>query len=356
MTKKIQKIIYILLISLIIYLIFLITPKLSNIFIFIFNIIKPFLIASILAFLLHPLVLFTQKFVKKRGLSVAIVLIILLIIMIIFIRYVANILIYELEHLSIKLPDLINELENIINKILSYIPLFKNYKISLKDIIDNNTNIIDDVIFTSETLNTLLSGFKYLLITPIILIYLLLDYEKIINKIRSYLIENKKERFKNYLGELNRTMSSYIRGILIVMFILFVIFTLIFAILNVENGMVFALIIAITNVIPYLGAWIGTSLPVLYVLLTSYKKAIVVLVVCIIMQTIEADILTPLIQGKKTKLHPLIIVLSLLFFGSLFGFLGMLLAVPLAAIINITIKHYPISYIKDKFNDNYLKE
>lgn len=345
LSEKIKKIIYILLLSLVVYLFFLIIPKLTNIFNFIFDIIKPFLIAFILSFLLHPLVSFIQKYVKKRGIAVIIVLILFSVLIIIFIKYISNILIFEFEHLSVKMPEIIKELENILNKLLSSIPIFKNYSISLEDLINKNGNIIQDTIFTSETLNKLLNSFKYILITPIILIYLLLDYEKIINGIRQYLINNKKEKFKNYLGELNKTMSSYIRGVLLVMFILFTIFTIVFSILDVENAMVFALIMAITNVIPYLGSWIGTSLPVLYVLLTSYKKAIIVLVVCIIIQTLEADFLTPLVQGKKTKLHPLIIVLSLLFFGSLFGFIGMLIAVPMAAIINITLKYYPINNI-----------
>ena len=56
--------------------------------------------------------------------------------------------------------------------------------------------------------------------------------------------------------------------------------------------------------------------------------------------------LSPYIQGKKVKLHPLLLMLSLLFFGSLFGFIGMLIAVPMAAFINVTIKHYPISIFK----------
>ena len=198
-------------------------------------------------------------------------------------------------------------------------------------------------------MNKFLSGFKYVLIVPIILLYLLLDYEKILSSLRIFLIKNNKVKFKNYLGELHKTMSSYIRGVLLVMFILFALFTIIFLILNVENGMVFALIISITNVIPYLGSWIGTSLPVLYVLLSSYNKAIVVLIICVIIQTIEADVLTPLIQGKKTKLHPLIIMLSLLFFGSIFGFIGMMIAVPMAAIINITLKYYPLKDIKNLF-------
>ena len=112
--------------------------------------------------------------------------------------------------------------------------------------------------------------------------------------------------------------------------------------MGIENGMIFALIIALTNAIPYVGSWIGTAFPVIYVLLSSKRKAIVLLVICIVVQTIEADILTPLIQGKKTQLHPLIIVLSLMIFGVLFGFVGMIIAVPLSAIISITLKYYPL--------------
>lgn len=349
LTEKIKKIVYILLLSLLIYIIFLIIPKISNVLIFIFNIIKPFLIGFIIAFLLQPFVSKIQKYVKRRGFAVAIVLVIFAILLIIFIKYIANVLIYEFEHLSNKMPEIIKELEIIINKVFDQIPFLEKYSISLEDIITNNSNIITDTIFTSEMLNKLLNGFKYILIIPIILLYLLLDYEKILSKIRTFLVKNNKIKFKNYLGELHQTMSSYIRGVLLVMFILFMLFTIIFLIFDVENGMVFALIIAITNVIPYLGSWIGTSLPVLYVLLTSYNKAIVILVICVIVQTLEADLLTPLIQGKKTKLHPLIIILSLLLFGSLFGFIGMMIAVPMAAIINITLKHYPLNNLKNLF-------
>lgn len=349
LTEKIKRIIYILLLSLLIYIVFLITPKVTNIINFIFTVIAPFLLSFILAFLLQPFVSKIQKYVKRRGIAVAIVLFILIILLLIFIKYIANVMIYEFEHLSNKLPDIIKELENILNKLFDQIPFLKKYEISLEDLINNNSNLITDTIFTSKTLSKLLSGFKYILIVPIILLYLLLDYEKILSKIRTFLIENKKEKFKNYLGELHQTMSSYIRGVLLVMSILFMLFTIIFLILEVDNGMVFALIIAITNVIPYLGSWIGTSMPVLYVLLSSYNKAIIVLVICVIVQTLEADVLTPLIQGKKTKLHPLVIMLSLLFFGSVFGFIGMMIAVPMAAIINITLKYYPLRNIKNIF-------
>lgn len=126
------------------------------------------------------------------------------------------------------------------------------------------------------------------------------------------------------------------------MFILFMVFSITFSIIGLDNSIIFALIISFTNIIPYLGSWIGTSLPVLYALLSSTKLAIIVLVCCIVIQILEADFLTPFIQGKKIKIHPLLIVFSLLIFGTLFGFFGMLIAVPATAFISITLKYYPL--------------
>lgn len=346
LTEKIKKLIYILLLSLVIYLIFLIFPRISGILNLFYNISKPFIIAFVFAFILQPIVKYIQKFVIKRNIAIIIVIILFSSIIFFFLKYIANTLVYEFEQFSSKFPNLIFEIEKIINEILNKIPILNNYQISLENIIENY-HLFDDKLFTTETINKIISFGRYLLITPIILIYLLIDYEKIIENIKNYLIKNNKIRFKNYLSELNQTIFSYFRGVLLVMFILFMIFSIVFLILKIENGMVFALIIAITNIIPYIGSWIGTSIPVFYALLSSYNKALIVLIICIIIQTIEANILTPLIQEKNTKLHPLFIIFSLLLFGSIFGFIGMMFAVPIAVIIKITLKYYPINILKN---------
>lgn len=348
--EKIKKLIYTLLLAINLYLLFLIIPKLSNLFNGIISIILPFIIAFSIAFILHPFVLFIQKYTKKKWIAVGIVLLMLIIVLFIFFKYTLSILINELQMLSSNIPELIKKLETMINDFFLKVPFLENYKISLQDIIDKffdkNNNVIQETIFSNETFSLILNIGKYIIITPIILIYLLLDYEKIISSFRDYLIKNEKIKFKDYLGELNKTISSYFRGMLLVMLILFLVFSITFMILGIENGMIFAFIIAITNAIPYLGSWIGTLFPVTYVLLTTPNKTLLVLIICIIIQILEADVLTPLVQGKKTKLHPLIIVLSLMVFGVIFGFFGMIIAVPLSAIISITLKYYPIKIFK----------
>lgn len=352
MNEKIKRLIYYLLLIVIIYLIFLVSPKLSNLLTIIIQIILPFLIAFVFTFILHPLVSKIQKLVKRRWIAVFIVMLLLIVSIFLLLKYVITILINEFEVLSNKLPDLIDQLETIINNIFNKTSILKEYTFSidafLQKYLNKNNDILENSSIASKIMNLILDLGKYVLIIPIIIIYMLMDYEVLISKFRDYLIKTNKIRFKNYLQELHQTMTSYFRGVLFIMLLLFMVFTIIFLIMDIENGMLFAFVIAITNIIPYIGSWIGTGLPVVYVLLTQPNKTLIVLIVCVVIQTIEADFLTPLIQGKQTKIHPLIIIISLLVFSNIFGFIGMLISVPMTAIIMITLKHYPIKLVKNK--------
>lgn len=342
---KIKKLAYILLLIVNSYLFLLMIPKIYPIISFIFKIIFPFLVAFIISFLLNPIVIILEKQVKKRWLAVLIVLLVSIIIIFFFTNYILNILINEVEELNNKLPSILKQLDDKLNSIINNIPLVKDFNINLYETINKYLNE-SKININSETINKLFSILKYIFITPIILIYFLLDFEKIKENIKSYLIKNNKHKLIDYLSDLNKTMISYFKGIFLVMTILFMTFSTVFLILKVENGLFFAFLIAITNIIPYLGSWIGTSIPVLYVLITDTNKAIIILIICIIIQTLESDFITPMIQGKQIKLHPLIVVLSLLVFGSLFGFLGMIIAVPISAILKVTMKHYPFKILK----------
>lgn len=349
-TKAINKIIFILLSILLLYVLFLIIPHLSKYITTLFDIILPFIISFVIAYILQPIVLFFQKIVKKRWISVVIVFIVTIALLFLISKYLVTITIEELEILKNKLPDIIDEVDFLINNIIKKIPFINKNNISIKESIANylSKSRIEKSIFSNNTLYKLINIIKYVILVPIIIVYLLLDYEKIICSFRNYLEKNRLNRFKDYLGELNQVMSSYFKTIFIVMLILFGIFCLAFTIIGIDNAFIFALIIAITNIIPYLGSYIGTALPVLYALLTSTTKAIIVLVTCVVLQTLEADVLTPSIHGKSIKIHPLLLMLSLLVFGNLFGFFGMLIAVPMAAFLKVTLKYYPIKLYKNK--------
>lgn len=337
----IKRLIFILLSIITFYLFLLIVPIIKPFILSIVDIILPFLIAFAITFILYPIVNFIEKFVKKRWIAIFITLFFTIVIIVLFSKYIISILIEELEVLQVELPNIVKEVEDIINYILSKLP-FETEKIKINLDFILSKEMINDTLFDGNTIKSLLNIIKYIVIVPIVVIYLLHDYDTILCKFRDLLIRHNKEKLKNCLGELNGIMSKYVRGVLIVMTILFLVFSIIFLIMGLDNALIFAFFIAITNVIPYLGSYIGTALPVLYALLTSRTKALIILIICIVIQSLEADFLTPYVQGKQMKLHPLIVIFSLLIFGKLFGFIGMIIAVPLCAIIKIVYKYYGI--------------
>lgn len=319
-------------------------PLITSIFNFVVKILTPFIIAFALAFVLQPVVNFFQTKGLKRGLAVAVVLLIFVVVSILTIVLTVPHLVSEIKLLVKKVPIILDDVKEIINNFAN------NFNFLPKDYQPNYDNIngfLSDYIVKLEhlpqtILNKTTKILGTLVLVPMILIYFLLDYEKILCSIRNFLIKKDMIRIKNYLGELNKTMGSYFRGVFIVMLILSTAFSIAFFIIGLDFAIFFGLIIGITNVIPYIGSYIGAAFPFLFALAESPQKAILVVITSIILQTLESDLLTPYVQSKQIKIHPLIVILSLLIFGTLFGIIGMMVAVPVLSIIKITLKHYPL--------------
>ena len=327
-SEYIKKLVFVLLLAVTVYVAILVLPYLLIAFKFIFKILLPFIIAFALAFVLQPLVLFFQNKGLRRWLAVIVVLVLFVVVLYFF---------FELT-----IPHLVKDMKKFNFLPENYQPNFDNINAFINRYIIKLSN------FPVQVFEKLFSYISIIILVPVILIYFLLDYEKILCCFRNYLISRKKIRFKNYLADLNKIMGSYFRGVFVVMIIITIAFAIAFSIIGLEFAIFFAIIIGVTNVIPYLGSYIGGALPFLYALLDSPKKAILVLIISFVLQTLESDLLTPYIQSKNIKIHPLIVILGLLVFGSLFGMIGMMLAVPLLSMLKITFKHYPLIKSKEE--------
>lgn len=342
MTKSIKKLIFILLLILTIYLFYLSLPFIIDVLKFILKMIIPFLISFTVAYILQPLVVIVNKKIKRRSISVFIVVFSFLSIIALTLYLIIPHLVNEIKVLIVRMPEITEEIQIMLDDFSkrldflpeSYRPTLDNLNVFFKDTIETISNLPKKII------NEFLSYFSIIIIIPMIIIYFLLDYEKILCYFRDYLTKKNKIHFRNYLGELNQTISSYIRGAFLVMIILIVTCTSIFIFMDLDFALFFAIIIAITNIIPYLGPYIGAVFPVMYALIESPSKALMVALAVFLVQTVESNFLTPYINSKKIKMHPIIVIFALLVFGSLFGILGMILAVPLLAIIKISFKYY----------------
>jgi len=325
-----------------VYITYLAIPFVLVILRFIFYLLIPFLIAFTIAFILQPLVVAIQNKVKKRGLAVIIVVAAFIVLATLTVSAVLPYLMREIRVLVEKMPEIMTQLEEICNKFAqkfdflpdSYRPTFNNISAFFNRHLKNLSSLPGKII------EKFISYVSYLVLVPMILIYFLIDYEKILCTFRQYLIDTGRIHFKNYLGELNQTISSYVRGAFLVMTILTVVCTIIFLIIGLDFALFFAVIIAVTNVIPYLGPYIGAAFPVLYALISSPTRAITIAIIIFTIQQLENNFLSPYIHSRRIKTHPLIVILFLLLFGYLFGILGMIFAVPVLAIVRITFKYY----------------
>jgi predicted PurR-regulated permease PerM len=126
------------------------------------------------------------------------------------------------------------------------------------------------------------------------------------------------------------------------MFLLSIISTILFSIIGIEHSLLWGIIIGTTNVIPYIGPYIGGAIVVTFTLLTSYKKAFIVLIVIVILQLIESNFISPNIHSKTVKTSPILVLLFVSIFGQILGIFGMIIAVPILSIFQILVNKIPI--------------
>jgi len=348
LNKVISKLIIILLIVVNVLVIANISNFILNIILFIGKILLPFFLAFVLAYILAPIVKFFEKYLKKRKYAVFITILLIVIILFISIKSIYPFLSKEILKFVDDLPSIIEILKNKINKIeniFSFLP--ENYKPSLDNIIDALVGILSKVnIKTVDILKKIFSFITVIIITPVILIYMLNDFENIKEKVKNYLIINKKDKLKNYITDLHVFSYGYVKTTFIVMVIITLLSTITFIVMGLEYPLFFGIIIGITNVIPYIGPYIGGAFPVIYSITNPDINTLYILISIVCIQFIETNFISPYLHSKRSETHPLFVILSLSFFGSLFGVFGMLFAVPLLKFIEITLKYYPIKLTK----------
>lgn len=338
--SKILKIIYVLIITLTIYIFILLCRefKIFKILISILKLLSPLFIGIIIAYLLNPLV---KKFDGKLNRKLIVTIIYLLIILLIslFCIYLYPKIENEVLELMDNIPIIMDEINVVINNIIHKVSYSSEHTINVKNILNNYFNN-----FNIKNINTIICILKntfsivgVIILSLIISFYLLLDFDRIINNIKNILIINEKERIIKLLFEIDEKVFSFIKGTLLIAFIVFVTSVIGFSITGLKEPIFFGLYNSITNIIPYIGPYIG-GIPIVIVAFTSSNQiGISTLIVVIIIQILESYALQPIIMGKSMSLHPVTILTSLLLFGYFFGIIGMVIAMPIISIIKTII-------------------
>jgi predicted PurR-regulated permease PerM len=185
-----------------------------------------------------------------------------------------------------------------------------------------------------------------LVTAPFILFYMLKDGDKVVPNIEKAIPEKRRGQVKELLGKLNKTLSNYISGQAIECIFVATFTFLGYLIIGVDYAFLFGVIAGITNLIPYLGPYLGLLPAVAVTIFNDPFKALLCCVVVLIVQQLDGNIIYPNVIGKSLAIHPLTIIIVLLVAGNIAGLLGIFLGVPFYAVCR-TIVLFIIQVIKE---------
>ncbi len=330
MNKLISKILkntHILILVLIIYFSIMVLNKL-NILEFILtllSVLSPLFIGIVVSWLLRPIV----DFLNNKGLNriFSLVLIYLILIFLIYIIIINCV------------PKFINELDEFINIFPDILDNINIKFIDIKSIKKDLLCFINDI--TKDIPNrciSLIGGISSVLVGFVIAFYLLISNIDLSNYF--------KRDTKKLLMKINDLLRGYVKGTLLSSFIIFILSTIVFYIIGIKEALLFGIICGITDVIPIIGPYIGALLPVVVSFIKSITYGLLVSVLILIIQSIEGNVLQPIIMSKSVNIHPVTTIVSLLVFGHFFGIIGMIIAVPVICILKEVYFYFRKKYNK----------
>ena len=307
-------------------------------------VISPIFIGFLVAWLFEPLVKKLQA--KKVPRLLGCILSYLLILGVIFLiayMFIPS-LVTQIKDFVAAAPEIFKELTKFVTNIIEKFDT--NHLINIKDVKKEITSIISNFgmglvsnlpEYALSIGKTIINGGLNFVLGLMIGFYLLFDFDKVNENIDKMLPKTWKENFRELTKRINTSLRSYVQGVLLVMFLVFLTQSIGLTLAGMEAPLLFALFCAVTDIIPYFGPYIGGIPAVIVGFTISPITGICVLISILVVQLLENNFYQPLIMGHTMQLHPVTIMLGLLIFEHFFGILGMVIATPVIACIKVLL-------------------
>jgi predicted PurR-regulated permease PerM len=314
------------------------------------EIFTPFLTAFILAYALRPVCLWLERHRLPRAVAAAIAMIIGLGVVIFVLSLFITLLKTEIPLIKAQFPDWIQNTQSWLGPKLSEFNINVDWgtlKTGATQKITEHLNDNSDALMTSTLQTVLMSGssvvagFVNAVLILFVMFYLLIDWNHFFKLVKELFPLRAQETIHHLAMHADGLLSQYLRGMLIVISIMSVFYSVGLGLMGIKGAMALGVFTALMIVIPYIGITIGFTLAILAAVLQfGPGSAIIgVLVLYGLGQFIEGFFLTPRLVGERIGLHPVAVLFALLLFGKLFGFFGVLLALPISA-VGLVLLHY----------------
>ena len=316
-------------------------------------ILTPFFAAALLAYLGDPL---ADKLEKKipRSLAVTIVFVVLFSALTVVALLIFPLLAQQLAYLISNIPLYIDNVQQNIVPLLAQklgINIDQIDFDSIKKLVTAHyaqagsvlSQIVSSVAASGMALIALLAN---MILIPVVTFYLLRDWDELVKRIDELLPRKSQPVIAKLARESDEVLAAFIRGQLMVMLVLGMVYSFGLWFIDLELALLIGMLAGLVSFVPYLGFIVGILAASVAVLLQTQDvmMLIPVFIVFGIGQLLEGMLLTPLMVGDKIGLHPVAVIFSVLAGGQLFGFVGVLLALPIAAVIAVLVRHMHNEY------------
>lgn len=311
------------------------------------SVLLPFVVGIIIGYLLDPLATRFEKLRISRTTATCLVLFLVAIILIPALIALAGMIDEQLALFINAVPkymsSLSQKIEPLIANLQDSFPALSREKIReyLQGNISNGLKLLGSVLRKLITSGyALFNIVSLLLITPVVAFYMLRDWNNFIKKVDSLLPKSYKKEIRNQAKAIDKIISSFIRGQLSVCVLLGSFYAIGLTFVGLDLGMLVGFIAGIISFIPYVGSIVGfiTAMAIAFAQFDYWVPITQVIGVFAVGQFLEGNFLTPKLVGDSIGLHPVWVMFALLAGGVLLGFLGLMIAVPLAAVIGVLVR------------------
>ena len=327
-------------------------------------VLAPFVVASVLAYALTPVVDWLDGVGRgriPRLLAVVLVELLFILVLLGVSLLIVPILVKEFPLLKEQLPVLLDSANAALKPLLAQWGVkFSMDVVNIKAFVMKYLNANFEDAFGSVLTSVKLGGsvaFAIIgnaILIPVALFYLLMDWDRFVGQIREFIPPRLRAGTDSFLLEADAVLGQYLRGQLLVMLILAVFYSVGLALFGLDLAMPIGIFTGLAIFVPYLGFGVGLVLALMAGLLEFSANSgigyalVMVAVVYGLGQLVESLFLTPRLVGERIGLHPLAVIFALLAFGQLFGFVGVLIALPVSAVLLVAIRRMRSSYMSSQ--------
>lgn len=298
---------------------------------FIVTLIKTILISLFLTYAIKPLYKSLVKKGLKRGMAGGLLILSLISIVILFMVLLIPNLINEIASIG----DILDNIFSNINKMLKDIKIIQNNYIFnniMKKIYNSGNGLIESTMFSIMSLGQNILTY---LVIPVFVYYFLVDGHKFLESILFFFSSHKRKIIKEVFNNIDNVLSKYILSQVLLSIIITIMTFIVLVFYNVNNAVLLSLFNGIVNIIPYFGPILGAIPAAIVSFLTSTEKGLWVVFWLLLIQQVEGNLISPKIIGESVHIHPLLVVVLLIVGGEIAGFMGMILAIPVAVVVKV---------------------